>query len=171
MKKTFKVLMVCHGNICRSPMAEFIMKKIISGDDRLKNMNIIVSSAAVSSEETGNDIYPPAKAKLREKNVPFERRKARRIVMRDYEEYDLLIGMDESNIRRMRSFFNEPPYTGTLKEQIAKGKKIFCLPEFWGSSKAVADPWYTDDFETAYRDIEKGCLCLTAFLKQENEQN
>ncbi len=163
-----RILFICHGNICRSPMAEFIMKKIIAEDEQLKHMDIEVFSAAVSDEEAGNDMYPPAKAKLKEKHVPFERRKARRIRREDYENYDLLIGMDDSNLYRMYRFFpEEPSASKDIPASVREGKKIFSLSAFYGSNRGIADPWYTDDFETAYRDIERGCLALAEILKMQ----
>ncbi|MBQ7994146.1 MAG: low molecular weight phosphotyrosine protein phosphatase [Solobacterium sp.] len=161
-----KVLFVCHGNICRSPMAEFILKKICSEDPVLKHMNIAIASAATSREETGNDIYPYAKAKLREKGIPFDKRRARTITEKDYQEYDLIIGMDDANIRNLCRFFNEERRTDDLMTRYREGKKIFCLPEFHGSHRSISDPWYTDDFELAYTDIERGCEALAEFLRE-----
>ncbi|MBE6111240.1 MAG: low molecular weight phosphotyrosine protein phosphatase [Erysipelotrichaceae bacterium] len=160
------ILFVCHGNICRSPMAEFIMKKMVSDDPQLSRMDIRIASAATSYEETGNDLYPYAKAKLREKGIPFERHRARTLIAKDYETYDLLIGMDDANIRNMCRMYGESRSNADVYTKYRNGQKIFCLPEFHGSHANVADPWYTDDFETAYRDIEKGCEALKEFLKK-----
>ena len=166
MNKIRSVLFVCHGNICRSVMAEYIMKKLIHDDPLLAKQNIRISSAATSREETGNDIYPYAKAKLREKNVPFAKHKARTITQYDYEENDLLIGMDEENMHNLHRMYPEQRQKGDVRKRIPEGGKLFCLPEFYGSQRSVADPWYTGDFETAYVQIERGCRALCDLLKQ-----
>lgn len=160
------ILFVCHGNICRSPMAEYIMKKIVSDDPFLNRLDIMISSAATSREETGNDIYPYAKAKLREKGIPFSKHRARTLTPHDYEHYDLIIGMDEENMHNLCRMYHEERTHGSVRERIGKGRKIFCLPEFYGSNRPVADPWYTGDFETAYVQIEKGCRSLAQLLKE-----
>ena len=132
-----KILFVCHGNICRSPMAEYIMKDKLY---HISRTDIIVRSAATSSEEIGNDIYWPAKQKLTEKSVPFGKHSARRITKSDYEDYDLLIGMDSKNVSNMVKFFGGD----------AEGKIRKLL------DRDVYDPWYSGDFETAFTDIEEG---------------
>lgn len=165
-----KVLFICHGNICRSPMAEFVFKKICSDDPVLRD-HVVIDSAAVSSEETGNDIYPYAKSKLREKGIPFEKRKAKRIVPADHEIYDLLIGMDDSNIRSMCRVFGEKQRTDDIMKRLQDGCRIFCLSEFYGSRKGIADPWYTGDFELAYSDIERGCKALAEVVKTMKKQD
>ena len=144
-----KVLFICHGNICRSPMAEFILKDLAARAGREKDF--FISSAAVSSEETGNDMYPPAKRILREKGVPFERRHARRVTAEEMDTYDLIIVMDGSNRRNLERMF------GTFFT-----RKIRYLSEYAGIGRDVADPWYTDDFETAYSDILEGCRGILA---------
>lgn len=164
---TVRILFVCHGNICRSPMAEFIMKQKVQEDPVLDHMNIVIASAATSREETGNDIYPYAKDILRKKKVPFERHRARTLRMHDYEDYDLLIGMDDANIRNMCALFHEERRTDDVRKRIREGKKIIGLYEFAGNRRGISDPWYTGDFETAYRDIEAGCTALAGFLKEE----
>lgn len=166
MNKIRSVLFVCHGNICRSVMAEYIMKKLVHDDPLLAKQNIRISSAATSREETGNDIYPYAKAKLREKSIPFGKHKARTLTRADYEENDLLIGMDEENMYNLCRIYPEQRQKGDVRKRILDGGKLFCLPEFYGSQRSVADPWYTDDFETAYVQIERGCRALCDLLKQ-----
>ena len=135
-----RILFVCHGNICRSPMAEYIMKKIIKDHD---DDHIYVESKATSREEIGNDIYPYAKTKLREKGIPFDRHHARQVEASDYDRFDLIIGMDSYNIRNLERSFDD------------KDHKIRKL-----NTKDVSDPWYSGDFETAYQEIYDGCIRL-----------
>ena len=137
-----KIIFVCHGNICRSPMAEFIMKQKIEDTGKAEEFNI--SSAAVSYEEEGNDMYPPAKAKLRQHGICFTAHRAHRITRAEFEEADLVIVMDNSNIR--------------LLERIAgPSDKVHKMMEYAGSLRDVADPWYTGDFEATYQDLDKAC--------------
>lgn len=154
-----KILFVCHGNICRSPMAEIFMK-----DDCAKcgvSGHFFIESAAVSTEEIyngiGNPVYPPAKAELRRHGLSCEGKRARRMTREDYEKFDLLIGMDSSNISWMK--------------QIAGGDsdgKMYRLLDFTDEKRDVADPWYTDDFETTWNDIVKGCTALREILTFHN---
>lgn len=137
--KAARVLFVCHGNICRSPMAEFVLKQMTQGQ-------LHIESAATSREEIGNDIYPPAKAIMREKGVPFEKRRARQMTKEDYNRFDYLIGMDDANIRNMNRICGGDP----------EGK-IFKLLDFASIDRDVADPWYTGNFEETYRDVVTGC--------------
>lgn len=139
-----KILFVCHGNICRSPMAEFIMKKLAA--DVGMSGEIYVESAAVSREETGNDIYPPAKRKLTAKGIPFAPRCARTITAHDFDLFDRIIAMDSSNLR-------------ILKRNFPQSDKICLLSDISGGGE-IDDPWYTGDFETAFNDIYIGCKAL-----------
>ena len=151
-----KILFVCLGNICRSPMAEYIMKDLVkkAGLDN----RFVIASAATSREEIGNPVYPPARRKLAEHGIGCEGHAARQLVSRDYDRFDLLIGMDHANIRSM--------------QRICGGDtegKIHLLMEYSGKpGKEVSDPWYTDDFETAWKDILAGCQGLFRSL-QENK--
>ena len=139
-----KIIFVCHGNICRSVMAEFIFKNLVKEKGIDKSFEI--SSAGVSSEEEGNDIYPPAKRELRRHNIPFTSHYAHRITDEEFRENNLIVALDSSNMRRLLSRFG-------------KDDKIKMLLD-----RDVDDPWYTGDFSTAYRDITEGCLNLLSQL-------
>jgi len=145
-----KILFVCHGNICRSPMAEFVMKDIVAKAGRSAEFEI--ASAATSTEELGNPVYPPARAKLAEHGIGCAGKTARQLTRADYNKYDLLIGMDSANIRNMT--------------RICGGDtdgKIRLLLDYIGQHRDVADPWYTRDFEATWQDVLAGC---TALLQQ-----
>lgn len=143
-----KVLFVCHGNICRSPMAEFILKALVKARGLQDSYHI--ESAAVSSEEIGNPIYPPAKRSLTQHGVPFDpSKRARRVSAEDYRNFDRIICMDASNLRLIRRIIPNDP----------EGK-IHLLMSYTGVGRDVADPWYTGDFEEAFQDILAGCEAL-----------
>ncbi len=143
-----KIVFVCHGNICRSAMAEFVMKDEVRRTGRENEFEI--SSAAVSTEQIGNDMYPPAQLKLREKGVPFTRHSAHQITRREFNEADLVVLMDASN-RRILSRLIPGSDSST---------KTTLLMDFTGTPRDVADPWYTGDFEATYRDVLAGCRAI-----------
>ena len=147
-----KILFICHGNICRSPMAEFVMKDLVRKAGLESQFHI--ASAATSTEEIGSPVYPPARRKLAEHGINCSGKTARQLTRADYDRYDLLIGMDNANLRNMR--------------RICGGDsdgKIRLLLEFTGRSGEVADPWYTGDFETTWRDVLEGCSGLLSHLQ------
>lgn len=140
-------MFVCHGNICRSPMAEFVMKDLVKKaglEDKF-----LIESAATSTEEIGNSVYPPARQKLAEHGISCKGKTARQMNSSDYNRYDLLIGMDSWNIRNMNRICGGDP----------EGK-IHMLMDYTNRPGEVADPWYTDDFEATWRDVLEGCQAL-----------
>lgn len=154
MTKINNILFVCHGNICRSPMAEFVMKDLVRKAGR--DGEFYIESAATSTEEIGNEVYPPAKRKLAEHGISCKGKTARQMTHRDYDRFDLLIGMDAANIRNMYRICGGDP------EQ-----KIHQLLDFTDMIGDVADPWYTGDFEATWRDVLEGCQCLLEQLKSD----
>lgn len=147
-----KILFVCHGNICRSPMAEFMFKKIVK--DAGRENDFLIESAATSTEELGNDMHSGAKAKLKEMNVPFDKRRARKIKSEDYDTYDLLIGMDLENLYYMQREWNKDP-----------DDKVKLLLSYAGKDRDIADPWYTGNFDKTYEDLEAGLHALFEKIK------
>lgn len=143
-----RILFVCHGNICRSPMAEFVMKDLVEKAG-LGNQYYI-ESAAVSTEEIGNPIYPPAKRCLERHGVWYDPAKcARQVTRADYNRFDIIICMDASNLRLIRRIIPEDPEN-----------KIHLMMSYAGIERDVADPWYTGDFEATWEDVLQGCQCL-----------
>lgn len=142
-----KILFVCHGNICRSPMAEFVMKDLVDKAGLADQFHI--ESAATSREEIGNPVYPPARQKLAEHGISCAGKTARQLRASDHGEYDLLIGMDSANLRNMRRI------CGGDEEG-----KISLLLDHTSRPGDVADPWYTRDFDATWRDVEEGCRGL-----------
>lgn len=139
-----KIMFVCHGNICRSPMAEFIMKDLVN--KKGLSDGFLIMSSATSYEEIGNPIYPPAKATLMKHNIPFKEHYATKLQKSDYEKFDLFIVMDKRNLGNIERIFE------TDNEQ-----KVRMLLEYCGENRDVSDPWYSGDFEKTFKDIQKGC--------------
>ena len=139
-----KILFVCHGNICRSPMAEFVMKDLVRKAGLEKAFAI--ASAATSTEELGNPVYPPARRKMAEHGIDCTGKTARQMNRRDYAEYDLLVGMDSWNMRNMRRICGGDP-----------DGKLRLLLDYTDRPGDVADPWYTGDFEATWQDVNAGC--------------
>ncbi len=146
------IIFVCHGNICRSPMAEYILKELLRKNS-LKGYS--VSSAAVSNEEIGHDIYPPAKRVLETHGIPYSPHAAHRITPEEFEEAKLILVMDDSNMRLLEGLFGRS----------GKARKLM---EFAGRQTDVADPWYTRNFETTYSDIHSACLGLIEELGKDS---
>lgn len=147
-----KILFVCYGNICRSPMAEYVMKDLVKKAGLEEQFEI--ASAATSTEELGNPVYPPAQRKLAEHGIGVAGKTSRQLKNSDYEEFDLLIGMDRGNLRSMY--------------QICGGDyadKMHLLMEFTDRPGDIADPWYTDDFEATWKDVLAGCQGLMEYLQ------
>lgn len=152
-----KVLFICHGNICRSPMAEFVLKDMVA--KKGLSSQFVIASAATSTEEIwngmGNPVYPPAREELARHGISCGGKRAVQLKKSDYDDYDYLIGMDSANIRNMERM------TGH------KGGKIRKLLEFAGSSRDVADPWYTGNFEATYQDVAAGCRSFLQFVEKD----
>ena len=147
-----KILFICHGNICRSPMAEFVMKDLVEKAGLSGQFEI--ASAATSTEEIGNPVYSPARRKLAEHGICCAGKTARQMTRRDYETYDYLIAMDRNNLRNMVRFVGSDPE-----------HKVSLLMDYTSRPGDVADPWYTGDFETTWQDVLEGCTALLEELR------
>ena len=148
-----KIMFVCLGNICRSPMAEFVFKDMI--DKKGLSKEFIIKSAATCNDEIGNDIHYGTREKLIQKNIPFTKRKAVRITPEDYRNFDYIIGMEESNIRNIKRIVGDD-----IDNKISK------LLDYSINPRDIADPWYTGDFETTYNDIVEGCIGFLKYLEK-----
>ena len=146
-----RVLAICHGNICRSTMCEFILKYMI----RQKSLEdeFYIESCATSTEEIGRSLHPGAKRKLDEMGIPNERRRARQLTREDYDAFDYLICMDEWNVRNIMRIIRRDPEN-----------KVHMLLEYAGERREIADPWYTGNFDETYEDLIRGCTGFLQYL-------
>lgn len=188
-----KILFVCHGNICRSPMAEFVMKKMVAElqdsadksfegkdgadiDDAdndaagLKCADFEIASAATSTEEIGNPVYPPARRMLERHGISCSGKTARQMTLRDYEYYDYIVLMDRNNLRNLRWILPPAIYErecagGSMSDLRRPHKKVSLLMDWTGNSRDVADPWYTGDFEATWNDVNEGCRAMLTSLR------
>jgi len=150
-----KIFFVCHGNICRSPMAEFVMKKLVR--ERGLEKEFLIASAATSREELGNPVYPPAKRKLWEHGMSCSGKTAVQMTKEDYDRYDYIIGMDSMNRRNILRIIKSDPQS-----------KVSLLLDFTDRPHSVADPWYSGDFDAAFDDITAGCRALLEHILSYN---
>ena len=167
-----KILFVCHGNICRSPMAEFVMKKLVRDlpAESLADVEFEIASAATSTEEIGNPVYPPARRMLAMHGIDCSGKTARQMTVRDYEYYDYIVLMDRNNLRNLRWILPADVYareTGGagVSSRDAENRKVSLLMDWVGKSRDVADPWYTGDFVATWDDVNEGCKAMLAQIK------
>ena len=188
-----KILFVCHGNICRSPMAEFVMKKMVAelqdsadksfagkdgadiddaGNDAAgqKCADFEIASAATSTEEIGNPVYPPARRMLERHGISCSGKTARQMTLRDYEYYDYIVLMDRNNLRNLRwilppEIYERESAGGRASDLRRPHKKVSLLMDWTGNSRDVADPWYTGDFEATWNDVNEGCRAMLTSLR------
>ena len=151
-----KILFICHGNICRSPMAEFIFRDMVAKRGLAAEFSI--ASAATSREEIGKPVYPPAKRKLKEHGIDPAGKTARQMTAQDYKDYDYLLAAERYNIRNMERITGGDPQ-----------HKIFRLLDFSDRPRDIADPWYTGDFDEAWDDIVEGCQAFLKWLGKEGK--
>ena len=151
-----KIMFICHGNICRSPMAEFVMKDLV----KKKGVEDLfeIASCATSREEIGCDMHHGSKTKLREVGIAFSRRQAVQLTRADYEKYDYLIAMDANNLRNISRIIGDDPE-----------RKVHLLLEYAGELRNIADPWYTGNFDETYDDVRKGCDAFYDYLCRKGE--
>ncbi|MBQ9534206.1 MAG: low molecular weight phosphotyrosine protein phosphatase [Prevotella sp.] len=150
-----RILFVCYGNICRSPMAEFVMKDLVCKaglEDK-----IYIESAATSTEEIGNEVYPPARRKLAEHGISCKGKTARQMTRGDYDRFDLIVGMEGWNLRNMERICGGDPED-----------KIHLLMDYTDRPGEVADPWYTGNFDATWRDVAEGCEGLLQWIRQDD---
>ena len=183
-----KILFVCHGNICRSPMAEFVMKKLIRDlpavgkreissstklevetDTALSTADFEIASAATSTEEIGNSVYPPARRMLATHGIDCSGKTARQMTVRDYEYYDYIVLMDRNNLRNLRWILPADVYTRETSGPV-ENRKVSLLMDWVGKSRDVADPWYTGDFVATWDDVNEGCKAMLAQILRQIQQ-
>lgn len=150
-----KILFICHGNICRSTMAEYVMKDIVRKADM--ESHFFIDSAATSREEIGNPVHPGTRRKLQQEGVPCGDHRARQMTKEDYQKFDYLIGMDSANIRNMNCILGTDPQG-----------KVHKLLEYGEILRDIADPWYTGNFDATWKDVKEGCEGLFAWLMEQN---
>jgi len=146
-----RILFVCHGNICRSPMAEFVMRDMA----KKENIDVVVSSAATSCEEIGNGVHPGTRQKLAQYGISTKGKYAVRMTKQDYDNYDYIVAMDTMNVRNILRITGGDPE-----------KKIYKLLSFAGNDRDIADPWYTGNFDDTYADVYEGCKALCDMIKK-----
>ena len=151
-----RVLFVCHGNICRSPMAEFVFKDLVEKSGYAAHF--FISSAATSTEEIGNPVHHGTRNKLAQFHISTAGKYAVQMKKSDYEKYDYLIGMDDWNIKNINRIIGQDPE-----------KKVYKLLDFTDNPRAIADPWYTGDFDKTYEDVKEGCEAFFEYLKQQGK--
>ena len=176
-----KILFVCHGNICRSPMAEFIMKKLVrdlpatlpaelqqgAAQSQMKDVEFEIASAATSTEEIGNPVYPPARRMLAMHGIDCSGKTARQMTVRDYEYYDYIVLMDRNNLHNLRWILPADVYARETEgagapTKTPSNRKVSLLMDWVGKSRDVADPWYTGDFVATWDDVNEGCKAMLA---------
>lgn len=145
------ILFVCHGNICRSPMAEFVMKKLVEDAGLASEFHI--ESAATSAEELGNPVHPGTRHILGQLGIDSSAKRARRLTSSDGRAWDCIIGMDEANVRNITRMIGND-----------SSAQVGLLLSYAGENRGIADPWYTGDFDETYRDVAAGCEALLAYL-------
>lgn len=169
-----KILFVCHGNICRSPMAEFVMKKLVrdisssakqvTTNTALTAADFEIASAATSTEEIGNPVYPPARRMLASHGIDCSGKTARQMTVADYNHYDYIVLMDQNNLRNLRWILPRDIYERELAQykdaRDSRVGKVSLLMDWADKNRDVADPWYTGDFEATWQDINEGCTAL-----------
>ena len=146
-------MFVCHGNICRSPMAEFLMKDLVKKDGL--EQKFFIASSATSYEELGNPVHYGTRKILDQLKIDYKHKRAVKLMQNDYEKYDYFVGMDQLNVRNMQRIFGGD-----------KDGKISMLLSYAGEERAVSDPYYTGDFESVYQDISRGVKSFYKFLKK-----
>lgn len=179
-KNVTKILFVCHGNICRSPMAEFVMKRLVAeaagefkagencADKSCAAINradfeFEIASAATSTEEIGNPVYPPARRMLAAHGIDCSGKTARQMTVRDYDYYDYIILMDKNNLRNLRWILPADIYEFETSRD-AQARKVSLLMDWAHKNRDVADPWYTGDFDATWRDVNEGCKALLEYI-------